>query len=318
MGEFEVIESIIARLSARTRLPEEVLVGPGDDAAVLSVGTKEIVFTTDIAVEGVHFRRDWSSLAQIGAKIAAANCADCEAMGAHPFALVVAVAGPIDEALAVELADGIGAEAARAGAVVVGGDISAGEKLVVSIAALGRLDGRAPVLRSGAQVGDEVVLLGTLGRSAAGWALLAQGRSDVGVDLIETHRRPEVPYGGGAALADAGARAMCDVSDGLLADLGHIAQSSAVAITVWPERIDVSALVAAGSALGVDPLQWALTGGEDHALVATMPRGSILPDGAIVIGEVTSPEEMSAEGRAVTVVGVDTTGWSAGYEHFSG
>lgn len=314
MGEFDVIASVVARLAGFTPAADadnQILVGPGDDAAVLAIGSEQVVFTTDMAVEGVHFRREWSSLRQIGARIAAANCADCEAMGARPSALVVALGGAVSEEQALELAEGIGSEAARAGAVVVGGDMSGADSLVISIAALGRMEGRTPVLRSGARVGDQVVMVGHTGRSAAGLALLQAGRSDVGAELIAAYRSPSVPYGAGALLADAGAHAMCDVSDGLLADLGHIASASGVSIVVDPRALDLSELMAAASALGVDPLQWALTGGEDHPLVATLAPEASLPDGAVRIGEVQA-------GAGVQVRGVDTSGWTPGWDHFRG
>jgi thiamine-monophosphate kinase len=310
MGEFDLIAGVISRLANQAPLPSDVLVGPGDDAAVISVGSEQIVFTTDIAVEGVHFRRDWSTLRQIGAKIAAANCADCEAMGAVASTLVVALAGSVDQEMANELADGIAQEALRAGAVVVGGDMSTADQLVISIAAIGRLDGRAPVLRSGARVDDDVVLLGGVGRSAAGLALLTADLQGVGADLIADYHSPQPPYGGGRLLADAGAHAMCDVSDGLLADLGHIATASGVAIEINPDLIDLTQLIPAAAELGVDPLVWALTGGEDHALVATLAKGSILPTGAVVIGCVL-------EGQGVTVTGIDTSGFAPGWEHFT-
>jgi thiamine-monophosphate kinase len=197
MGEFDLIAGVISRLAQEAPLPSDVLVGPGDDAAVIAIGAEQIVFTTDIAVEGVHFRRDWSSLREIGAKIAAANCADCEAMGASASTLVVALAGSVDQEMANELAVGIAEEARRAGAVVVGGDMSTSNQLVISIAAMGKLNGRAAVLRSGAQVGDDVLLLGRIGRSAAGLALLTAGRVDVGADLIADYHSPRPPYGGG-------------------------------------------------------------------------------------------------------------------------
>jgi thiamine-monophosphate kinase len=311
MGEFDLIAGVISRLAQHQPLPSDVLVGPGDDAAVLAVGSEHIVFTTDIAVEGVHFRRDWSSLRQIGAKIAAANCADCEAMGATTTTLVVALAGAVDQEMANELADGIAEEAQRAGAVVVGGDMSIANQLVISIAAIGRLNGRSPVVRSGAQVGDEVVLLGHTGRSAAGLALLTAGRSDVGADLIADYHSPRPPYGGGPLLADAGAHAMCDVSDGLLADLGHIAKASGVRIEINPDQVDLTELIPAAAELGVDPLRWALTGGEDHALVATLPAGSLLPEGSVTIGRVE-------QGQGVKVIGIDVDRWTPGWEHFTG
>lgn len=308
MGEFDRIAKIIERVSASSS--SEVVVGPGDDAAVLSLSS-EIVFTTDVAVEGIHFRRDWSTPEQIGAKIAAANGADCASMGARPVAYVVSLVTPqtLDEQWSLALADGLRLEAEKAGAHIVGGDLSSGDQVVVSIAAIGALDGRAPVRRSGARVGDRVVLAGHLGRSAAGLALLASGRSDVGADLISVFQTPDVPYSMGPLLADAGATSMIDVSDGLLADLGHICSASGVGMRLFTEQLDCSHLIAAAAELGVDPLLWYLTGGEEHALVATLPGDSSLPSDLLVIGEVVA-------GSLVEVPGVDTHSWDGGFDHF--
>lgn len=307
VGEFERIDQIVARV---TQAADEVLVGPGDDAAVLSM-SGDLVFTTDIAVEGVHFLRSWSTPEEIGAKVAAANGADCAAMGARAVAYVVSLATPraLDEQWSLRLADGLKKEALRAGATIVGGDLSTSQEIVISVAALGALDGRSAVTRRGARVGDRVVLVGDVGRSAAGLALLTAGRSDVGQDLVSIFKTPEVPYHAGPALADAGATAMIDVSDGLLADLGHISKASGVGITLFSEQLDCSSLIAAASELGVDPLQWCLTGGEDHALVATVPADSALPEGAVVIGHVVA-------GSGVAVPGVDISAWDAGFDHF--
>jgi thiamine-monophosphate kinase len=170
---------------------------------------------------------------------------------------------------------------------VVGGDVVRSALLVVSVTALGDLEGRPPVTRSGARVGDVVVLAGELGRSAAGLALLSGGTTDG--DLVEAHRRPTPPYAFGPILSDVGATAMCDVSDGLLADAGHVAEASGV-------RIDL------------DPAdELFLTGGEDHALLATLPPESVFPQGCRVIGRVLA-------GSGVTVAGEPRTG---GWDHYA-
>ena len=293
LGEF----GLIARVTERLGTSAGVLVGPGDDAAVVRAPDGRVVATTDVLVEGVHFRRDWSSAYDVGRKAAAASLADVAAMGGTATALLVGLAAPGDLPLdwALGLADGLRDESAVVGAVVVGGDTVSSERVVVSVSALGDLGGRTPVLRSGARPGDVVVLAGELGRSAAGLALLLDGER-AGL-LVEAHRRPTPPYALGPVLADLGATAMCDVSDGLLADLGHIASASGVAIVVddLPLPDGVS-------------LEQALTGGEDHALVACVPPGTDLPAGVVTIGRVE-------EGSGVTAVGFDAR--IAGWEHFS-
>jgi thiamine-monophosphate kinase len=307
LGEFGLIASICALLPQGS----DVLVGPGDDAAVVKVSDAYVVATTDMAVENVHFRRDWSTASQIGQKIAAANLADILSMGARPTALLIALGAPPDLATnwVLELAVGIRDEAAKVGASVVGGDTVRSEKIVISVTALGSLDGRKPILRSGAQLGDLVVLAGTSGLSAAGLALLKSEDAESHEDLRLAHRSPKVEYELALALALAGVHSMCDVSDGLLADLGHIAGASEVKCRIDPSKLNLAHLLDAGGSLGVDPLFWALTGGEDHAFVATIAPDSALPEGVHIIGEVIA-------GSGVEVVGLDVSRWQTGHEHF--
>lgn len=322
VGEFGVIARVVARGGSAARAE----VGPGDDAAVLATPDGRVVATTDVLVEGRHFRRDWSSAEDVGHKAAAANLADVAAMGATATALLVGLACPPDtptswlEGVATGLAD----ECAPLGAAVVGGDTVASaprsDAVVLSVTALGDLGGRPPVLRSGARPGDVIALAGRLGWSACGLAVLRRGFSSP-LAVVAAHRRPSPPYAAGPAAAAAGATAMCDVSDGLLADTGHIATASGVVLD-----LDRAALVAAclvpdgplqqvGAALGTDPLAWVLTGGEDHALVATFPAGTPLPAGWTAIG-VVRPARASAgvlvsgqpAEEAAAAVGAEGTG----------
>lgn len=146
------------------------------------------------------------------------------------------------------------------GAAVVGGDVVRGETITVSITALGDLRNHEPVTRSGAQPGDVVAVTGWLGWSAAGYAVLSRGFRSPRA-FVEAHRRPEPPYHAGPAAAGLGATAMTDVSDGLVADLGHIAEASKVRIDLRSGLIDIpSQMSDIGQAVGVDPLQWVLTG----------------------------------------------------------
>jgi thiamine-monophosphate kinase len=293
VGEF----GVIGRVLAQAGTARAAQVGPGDDAAVLWTSDGRVVATTDVLVEGRHFRRDWSSAEDIGRKAAAANLADVAAMGGVTTALLVGLACPPDTQTSwlEGLAAGLAEECAPLGAAVVGGDLVSAAadsaSVVLSVTALGDLGGRAAVLRSGARPGDVVALAGRLGWSACGLAVLRRGFSSP-VAVVSAHRRPTPPYAAGPGAAEAGATSMCDVSDGLLADVGHIAADSLVVID-----LDRSALVRAclepagplqqvGSALGVDPLSWVLTGGEDHALVATFPPRTALPVGWVPIGEV--------------------------------
>lgn len=307
LGEF----GLIARITADRALPPGTVLGPGDDAAVLLAADGRVVVSTDVLVEGVHFRLDWSTPRHIGRKAVAANLADVVAMGAVPTALLVGLAVPGHTAVATVdgLAAGMREEAGRAGAGIVGGDVVSSAQLVVSITALGDLQGRQPVTRSGARPGDVLGVCGRLGWSAAGLALLRRGfRSPVAV--VGTHRVPQPPYRAGPQAAAAGATAMIDVSDGLLADAGHLAQASGVGIDIDSAALPVAGrLIEVAAVLGVQARHWVLTGGEDHALLACFPAGVVLPAGWTSLG-------MVREGRGVTVDGYPYEG-PAGWDHFA-
>jgi thiamine-monophosphate kinase len=296
LGEFAVID----RLVSGREQPAAVALGPGDDAAVVGSPDGRTVVSTDMLVEGRHFRRDWSAPHDIGRKAIAANAADIEAMGAVPTAFVVAFGAPADTAAAdaVALSDGMWCEARTVGAGIAGGDLVSAPQWVVAVTALGDLAGRAPVTLSGARPGDIVAIVGEPGRSAAGYTLL-RNDSPAFEELRLRHLVPAVPYGQGRVAADAGATSMTDVSDGLLADLGHIATASGVGVEVSRDGFgaDRDALQAAADALGLDPWVWILTGGEDHALVATFPGAP--PSGWRTIGRVVAGEPaVLVDGRA--------------------
>jgi thiamine-monophosphate kinase len=305
VGEFGLIARVVTDLD-----DERVLVGPGDDGAVVAVPDGRVVVTCDMLVEGRHFRRDWATPVDIGRKAAAASLADVVAMGARPSALVVAFGGPADlpVAWAVSCCAAMTEEAAAAGAVIVGGDVVESPQIVISVTAFGDLDA-APVLRSGARSGDVVAVAGRLGWSAAGLALLSRGFRSPKV-LVDAHRVPLPPYAAGPAAAAAGATSMIDVSDGLIADARHVATASGVVIAIDSADWEIpEPMQAAAAAYNVDPKQWMLTGGEDHALLATFPAGAALPDGFVAIGRVESGDP------AVTVDG-ELREDAGGHRHF--
>lgn len=309
-GEFALIAQLTAGLPAGDR----VLVGPGDDGAVVRL-SGDLVVSTDALVEGVHFRRNWSSAHQIGRKAVAVNVADIEAMGARPVAVVVAFCAPADLPAdwARECHQGMREEAATAGVLLVGGDITRSRDVTLTVTAFGETTGRAPVLRSGARPGDVVALRGRVGWAAAGLAVLQRGFRSPRA-CVAAQQTPEPPYGAGYAAAEAGATAMIDVSDGLLADLGHIAEASGVHIDVHADTLDIpDPLLAVAAALGgADPRTFLLTGGEDHALAATFPAGAV-PEGWLEIGTVTEA------GDAPGSVTVDGTAWEGaqGWDHYA-
>jgi thiamine-monophosphate kinase len=298
LGEFTVIDRLVA---GRVQ-PATVALGPGDDAAVVLAGDGRTAVSVDMLVQDRHFRLDWSAPHDIGRKAIAQNAADIEAMGGRATAFVVAFGAPADTsgAAAVELADGMWDEARRFGAGIVGGDLVRAPLWVISVTVLGDLEGRSPVLRSTARAGDTVAVVGALGRSAAGYALWCNGIDEF-PELRRRHLVPEPPYGQGAAAARAGATAMTDVSDGLLADLGHVATASGVVIDLSAESLDADrgTVAAAAARTDADPLDWVLGGGEDHALVATFPGSP--PEGWRVIGRVLDgPARVLVDGDAWT------------------
>ncbi|KQW53885.1 thiamine monophosphate kinase [Nocardioides sp. Root1257] len=304
-GEFGLISALVALFPQG----EQVLVGPGDDAAVLRVRTGHVVVSTDLMVEGRHFRREWADAVDVGHRAAAQNLSDINAMGGRATSLTVGLAAPADLPVqwALDFARGFAEECAKVGASVVGGDLTRADQVVIAVTVLGACT-ESPVLRSGARPGDVLALCGRQGWAAGGLAVLGRGFRSPRV-LVEAYRRPEPPYDAGPAAAAAGATALIDVSDGLLAEAGHLADDSGVAIDVHASAFDVpEPLQAVGAALGADPIQFILGGGDDHALLATFPSVGAVPDGWAVIGAVT-------EGSGVTVDGAAYDG-PTGWTHF--
>jgi thiamine-monophosphate kinase len=308
LGEFAVID----RLVRGRRQPGVVTVGPGDDAAVVAAGDGRTLVSTDVLVQDRHFRLDWSTPHDVGRKAIAQNAADIEAMGGRPTAFVAGFGAPGDTPTAQvdALVDGMWDEAERIGAGIVGGDLVSCPQWVLSVTVLGDLSGRAPVLRSGATAGSTVAVAGELGRSAAGYALW---HNEIGGfdDLRQCHLVPRPPYGQGVVAAAAGAQAMIDVSDGLVADLGHVAEASGVGIDLSRAGLaaDHDELASAGAAVGADPWSWVLGGGEDHALVACF--AGAVPDGWRVIGLVL-------DGPARVLVDGEPWRGYAGWQSFAG
>ena len=301
---------LIAALSAVFTLSDpsfnsfkNVLVGIGDDGAVIKASPQNSVLATDMAVEGVHFKREWSSLHEIGAKITAANLADIYAMGGDPKYLLVSAGLTSDFGIAEikALANGIKSEADLVGAVIVGGDISRAEKLVISISVFGEVT--SPITRSGAKVGDLVIVSGLPGKSAAGLFQLQSGVSDS--TFTSAHKKPVLNYE--LAKKFRNVNAMCDVSDGLLSELNHISSASKVGIELDSKLISaIPGFKELGEATELEIWDLVLAGGEDHVFVAT--TSSEVPEGAFVIGKVVN-------GSGVSVSGVSKLP-ATGFRHF--
>jgi thiamine-monophosphate kinase len=299
---------LIAALSAVFKLSdanvrENIIIGIGDDGAVVAPSPHKSVLAADMAVEGVHFNRDWSTLKEIGAKITAANLADIYAMGGDPKYLLVSAGLTNDFGITeiTELAAGIASEAALVGASVVGGDISKADQLVISISVFGEVEN--PITRSGAKLGDSVIISGLPGKSAAGLAQLKNGEKNS--EFISAHKKPEVNYE--MAKAFRNVNSMCDVSDGLLSELNHIASASKVGIELDSNLLSQIPGFAQLQAATNDEI-WSvvLAGGEDHVFVAT--TSVQIPEGAFVIGKVVP-------GSGVKVSGISELP-ATGFRHF--
>lgn len=303
--------ALIADVTAGLPVGEDVVLGVGDDAAVLRA-FGDIVITTDMLVEGIHFKRGWSTAFQIGRKAVAVNVSDVESMGATPSAVVMALGLPEATELdwVRQLSAGVRDECERAGVSLVGGDMSRCANIVITLTALGNLDGRRPVTRAGARVGDVVAVAGRLGWAGAGLTVLQRGFGSP-KELVAEQQCPSVPYGEGVRASAAGATSMVDVSDGLLADLAHICEASGVGMDLGTHRFELpDPIQRLSAATGVSPWNFILAGGEDHALAATFPQGTELPSGWTQVGLVTDSGGVTVDGE----------GWDGpgGWTHFSG
>lgn len=309
-GEFALIDQLTPLFDQG----EQVLVGPGDDAAVIRVRTGHVVVSTDMLVEARHFRREWVSAVDVGHRAAAANLSDINAMGgrAHSLTVGLALPGDLPASWVSEFATGFAEEARKVGASVVGGDVTRADQIVISVTAIGACT-VSPVLRSGAEPGDVVAMFGRQGWAAGGLAVLGRGFRSPRA-LVDAYRRPEPPYDAGLVAAEAGATAMLDVSDGLLADLAHIADASGVGIDVRTEAFGIpEPLTAVAAALGTDPISFILSGGDDHSLVATFPDRESVPDRWRIVGDVVERPDDPAY-----VVTVNTSAYEGarGWTHF--
>ena len=271
VGEHPFLRALCARARARASHARgaSLLVPPGDDCAVLAPGRDPLAVTTDALVEGVHFRSAWLSPAEIGRRAITVNLSDLAAMGATPAWTLVAVAAPPDLAAAFldELLEGCADASEQLGALMVGGNLTSSPVLAVTVTAIGTIGGHC-LTRAGARPGDHLVVTGTLGAAAAAVAAFASGH--VPPDALRARfAAPEPRVRAGAALAAAGAHAAIDVSDGLLADLGHLCAASGVGAVVeralLPRLPEVAALDASGH-------DYAATGGEDYELLVACPE----------------------------------------------
>jgi thiamine-monophosphate kinase len=312
LGESESLRRTIGRLIQG----EYTLVGPGDDAAVVRAPDGKFVVTTDTMIENHDFKLEWSTGFDLGYKAIATNVSDVAAMGARPTALVVAIALPSTKNISwlEAFADGLNAAITELapGAEVVGGDIANSNLVFVSVTAHGDLDGREPVLRSGAKVGDVLAVAGTLGRAAAGLALLQSDTDAKSAfdDLVAIQLRPQPPVASGVAASLAGATSMLDISDGLARDAHRIAKASGVTIQINSKDLQgfEAGVEQAAMRLAVSASDWVRFGGEDHSLLATFPEGVVIPREFKPIGLVVEQTD-----HLVTLDGIELqqNGWDS-------
>lgn len=290
-----------------------VLVGPGDDTALVAAPGGSVLATTDAMVRDRDWHDDWSTGADVGAKTVAQNLADIASMGGVPTGLLVTLLAETATTVAWvhDFATGLAQAAREADVAVLGGDLSSAPAgvLAVSVTALGDLEGRSPVLRSGARAGDVVAIAGSLGRSAAGLLLLQHGDPARAPELVDYHRRPRPAYLQGPAAARAGATAMLDVSDGLLRDAARVARASGVRLELREDCLEPDVAALAGAVGPAAARECVLTGGEEHSLLACFPAGSRLPEGWRVLGAVGPGEGVTLDGRPQR---------PGGWDHFGG
>jgi len=328
-GEHAFLARLRRRLRARPAGESEstgdaaarLLVGPGDDAAVFAPSDLPIAVTTDALVEGVHFRLDWLEAEELGERAAVVNLSDLAAMGARPLYTLAAITAAPDTP--VSLLDGILDGCARAseagGAAMIGGNLASARDLSITLTALGEIPGPR-LSRAGARAGDELVVTGTLGGAAAAVARWKSGEAP-SEELRRAWARPSARIAAGLALAAAGAHAAIDVSDGLLADLGHLCAASGVGAEIERNLLPRSREVATLDAAGAD---FAASGGEDYELLVACP-----PEVSARLDEIAreTGTPLTRIGRCtdrdgeIVLLGADRRPHrprAAGFDHFSG
>ncbi len=334
IGEFGLIDRIAAMLPAS---PRDVVVGIGDDVAVLRAGGPELLLATcDAQVEGVHFLRSTITPYQLGRKIIAINASDIAAMGGNPAWALVSMALPPDTEVSFvdELYRGMREELQRAGAAIVGGNLSRTRtQMVIDLSLLGRVHPEHLILRKGARPGDAILVTGWLGDSRAGLEVIGHPGiaipEDVRHRVMERHLTPVPRVKEGQALGRSGlVHAMADVSDGLVGDIGHICRASRVGAEIDIESLPVSPQCrAVAHATGGSPEQWALSGGEDYELLfTTAPESAAEACGVVealtgapcrVVGRIMGEEPLVVirhrDGRR-EVLSTEAAGW----DHFRG
>ncbi|MCG9968134.1 thiamine-phosphate kinase [Pelotomaculum terephthalicicum JT] len=327
LGEFGLIDLLTRDFSYGTG----VVKGVGDDTAVLEAdGDKWLLFTTDMMVEEIHFSLNYCTLSQVGWKLLAVNVSDIAAMGGRPTHAVISAAIParLKPEEIIDLYQGLKGAAGEYGVNLVGGDtVSSQERLVLNVALLGEVEAGRAVYRDGARPGDSVYVTGTLGASAAGLYLFQNPElpcSPQSADYCrQAHAVPRPRLEAGSFLAGCGVTAMNDISDGLASEMHEICKSSGVGCLIRETSIPVDSRVReAAACAGLDPVNWALFGGEDFELVFTvsadvkekMKRAAGAAGIKVYqVGVITGPPDVILEKAGGAVVPLQR----GGYDHFS-
>jgi thiamine-monophosphate kinase len=297
----------------------------------VAAADSRVVISTDLLAEGHHFRFDWSSPRQVGQRAAVQALSDIAAMGARPTALLTALTLPLNWQVewVEDLAAGLADVCAPRGIGMVGGDLSAGDSLIIAVTVLGDLAGRPAVTRAGAHPGGIVALAGRLGDSAAGLAVLQHGDTDqlakhlgasahLIAEVVAAFQTPAGCLEAGVAASQQGALAMIDISDGLLIDAQRVAEASRVMIDIDPRAATLAdqarRLRPLAVQLGCPVRDWLLAGGEDHALLAVFPLGALLPEEFTAVGWVRAADVVKP---GVLIDGQVPPPGLGGWDHFS-
>lgn len=318
LGEFRLIDRVTRHLPTAPFVVE----GVGDDCGVVRIGNRLLLVTSDMFMEDVHFRPANMAFEDIGWKATAAAMSDIAAMGGAPLFCILSVAYPTKMAVneVEKMYAGVMNVLSRYGAVLLGGDTTSSRSgLAIDVAAVGQAVGNHYLRRKGARSGDLLAVTGTLGRAAAGFHALENGRSAPELELAHTRPRPRIPEGQWLA-TQGNVRAMIDVSDGLVSDAGHLAEASGLGVNIETQRLPVDEeLTAYCDAAKVDATRMMLGGGEDYELAFAVNP----PQSERLI------EDFDHEFRTgITIVGSFSNAWSGvrvdgeevdyrGFEHFA-
>ena len=327
VGERELI-SIIHRLQAQVPLG---YVGIGDDAAYLPPNSSGTLISQDMLVENVHFRLDWTTAEQLGEKSVAVNISDIAAMGGQPMAMLtsLSVPGNLDVQWVEDLYRGIAKALDWYGAVLVGGDtVGSTDRIALDVTVLGRPGPTGPILRTGAKPGDRIFVTGRLGAAYAGYLLLSHGTTWPSTVVSErsvmmAHLSPVARIQMGLAMAP-WAHAMTDVSDGLVMELEELTRFGSIGATIWQDALPIDAATrATAQRFGGDVVDFALFGGEDYELVATIPPSrvsevlSLATRCGVAVTEVGIITESPGIRIAGTAGGEERVVHGHGFNHFS-